>query len=180
MARGLHYAQSVRQLHRPRKGKPETIKEEQTMTYATYSPATWLDQFFSDFDRVPGVAKRGFNPPVDIVEEKEEFVLRAELPGVARENIKIEVKENRLTLSGRKENALAAKSEPSANGDSNAVGTARGQYRYAESHYGAFSRAFELPRNAQGEAIRAEYKDGVLTLRIPKVKEALPRTIAIE
>lgn len=135
------------------------------MTLATYSPATWLDQFFTDFDKAVGASKRGFYPAVDIVEDKEEFVLRAELPGVAKENIKLEVKENRLTVSGKKENSW--------NGGN-------GEYRYAESHYGEFSRSFELPRNVQGDAIRAEYKDGVLTLRIPKVKEALPRTIAIQ
>lgn len=135
------------------------------MTLATYSPATWLDQFFSDFDKAVGPAKRSFYPPVDIVEDKEEFVLRAELPGVPKENLKVEVKENRLTLSGRKESAWEKKG---------------GEYRYAEASYGEFSRAFELPRNVQGDAIRAEYKDGVLSLRIPKVKEALPKTIAIE
>lgn len=133
------------------------------MTLATYSPATWLDQFFSDFDRA-AVAKRSFHPAVDIVEDKEDYILRAELPGVARENLKVEVKENRLTLSGKKESAQ----EKTA-----------GEYRYAESTYGEFARAFELPRNVQGEAIKAEFKDGVLTLRIPKVKEALPKTISI-
>lgn len=146
------------------------------MNYATYSPATWLDQFFSDFDRLPGLSKRSFHPPVDIVEDKEEFVLRAELPGVAKENIKVEVKENRLTLGGRKEAAWSAGSDAK----DEASNGSRGEYRYFESTYGAFSRAFELPRNARGDGIKAEYKDGVLTLRIPKVKEALPRTIAIE
>ena len=135
------------------------------MTLATYSPATWLDQFFSDFDNTVGVAKRGFHPPVDIVEDKEEFILRAELPGVAKENLKVEVKENRLTLSGRKESSRERKD---------------GEYRYAEAGYGEFTRAFELPRNVQGDLIRAEYKDGVLSLRIPKVKEALPKSITIE
>jgi HSP20 family protein len=143
------------------------------MTHAVYSPATWLDQFFTDFDRAVvagGVAKRAFHPPVDIAEEKEEFVLRAELPGVAKENLKVEVKERRLTLSGEKKNAWEGR-----------VGEApRGEYRYAETGHGAFSRTFELPRNVQGDAIKAEFKDGVLTLRIPKVQEALPRTISIE
>jgi HSP20 family protein len=134
------------------------------MTLATYSPATWLDQFFTDFDRSVGV-KRSFHPAVDVVEDKEEFVLRAELPGVAKENLKVEVKENRLTLSGRKESFR----------EKNA-----GEYRYAESTYGEFARAFELPRNVQGEAIKAEFKDGVLVLHIPKVKESLPRAISIE
>ena len=129
-----------------------------------YHPATWLDQFFTDFDK--GYARKNdFAPAVDVVEEKEDFVLRAELPGVAKENIKVEVKENRLTLSGKKENAWADKS---------------GEYRYAESAFGAFSRTFEIPRNVSGDAIKAEYSNGVLTLRIPKAKEALSRSIEIK
>jgi HSP20 family protein len=134
-----------------------------------YHPATWLDQFFTDFDK--GYARKNeFAPAVDVVEEKEDFVLRAELPGVAKENIKVEVKENRLTLSGKKENAWA---------DKGAQG-ARGDYRYAESSFGSFTRTFEIPSNVSGEAIKAEYANGVLTLRIPKAKEALSRSIEIQ
>ncbi|MBW8887297.1 MAG: Hsp20/alpha crystallin family protein [Fibrobacteres bacterium] len=128
-----------------------------------YNPAKWLDQFFNDFDS-NGSAKQGFAPAVDVVEDKEEFLLRAELPGVPKENIKVEVKENRLTVSGNKE---------SFHKDT------KGEYRYVESSYGAFSRTFELPRNVQGGEIKAEYAHGVLTLRIPKAKEALSRTIEI-
>jgi HSP20 family protein len=131
-----------------------------------YRPATtWLDQFFTDFDNAL-TAKKGFAPSVDIAEEKEDFVLRAELPGVAKENIKVEVKENRLTLSGKKESPWAEKGS--------------GEYRYAEASYGSFSRSFELPRNVSGDSIRAEYAHGVLTLRIPKAKEALSKVIEIK
>ena len=130
-----------------------------------YSPANWLDQFFTDFDKawVPG-GKGNFAPAVDVMEDKEAFVLRAELPGVAKENIKVEVKENRLTISGQKENAWEK---------------GGGEYRYLETSYGAFARTFELPRNVDGQAIAAEYLNGVLTLRIPKSKEALARAIEI-
>jgi HSP20 family protein len=74
------------------------------------------------------------------------------------------VKENRLTISGTKENLRKEN---------------QGEYRYVESSYGSFSRSFELPRNVQGADIKAEYANGVLTLRIPKAKEALARTIEI-
>jgi HSP20 family protein len=129
-----------------------------------YNPTTWLDQFFTDFDKAWVGHKKSFSPAVDIVEEAEAYLLRAELPGVAKENLKIEVKENRLTLSGKKEQAASDKSE----------------YRYVESSYGEFSRSFELPRNVNGEAIKAEYLNGVLSLRIPKGKENLPRSIEIQ
>lgn len=129
-----------------------------------YNPSKWLDQFFTDFDKA-WVDKHDFAPAVDVVEEKEDYVLRAELPGVPKENIKVEVKDNRLTLSGRKENAWKEKA---------------GEYRYAESRFGSFARTFELPKNVSGETIKAEYINGVLTLRIPKAKEALSRTIEIQ
>ncbi len=133
-----------------------------------YSPARWLDQFFTDFDKADAT-KNDFAPAVDILEEKEDYVLRAELPGVAKENIKIEVKENRLTLSGKKESSWADKGAD-----------AQAEYRYSESRYGGFTRVFELPRNVSGESIRAEYNNGVLFLRIPKAKEALSRVIEIK
>ena len=85
---------------------------------------------------------------------------------ISKENIKVEVKENRLTLSGRKESAWTEKGS--------------GEYRYAESSHGAFARVFELPRNVSGDAIKAEYANGVLFLRIPKAKDALSRTIEIK
>lgn len=129
-----------------------------------YNPNTWLDQFFTDFDKAWVGHKRSFSPAVDIVEEAEDFVLRAELPGVPKENLKVEVKENRLTLSGKKETASQER---------------KGEYRYSESSYGEFSRSFELPRNVDGGNIKAEYANGVLTLRIPKGKDALPRSIEI-
>jgi len=129
-----------------------------------YNPAKWLDQFFNDFDST-WAGKEGFAPAVDIVEDKEEYLLRAELPGVPKESIKVEVKENRLTVSGTKESFRKE---------------GKGEYRHVESSYGAFSRSFELPRNIPGNDIKAEYANGVLTLRIPKAKEALSRTIEIQ
>jgi HSP20 family protein len=140
------------------------IQKEKAMNNAlVYNPAKWLDQFFNDFDSSLS-GKQGFAPAVDIVEDKEEFLLRAELPGVPKESIKVEVKENRLTVSGNKESFRKEN---------------QGGYRYAESSYGSFSRSFELPRNVQGADIKAEYAHGVLILRIPKAKEALARTIEI-
>lgn len=130
-----------------------------------YNPTPWLDQFFTDFDKAWVGHKKSFSPAVDIVEEGDAFVLRAELPGVPKENLKVEVKENRLNLSGKKESTWQGE---------------KGEYRYSESSYGEFSRSFELPRNVDGHAIKAEYVNGVLTLRIPKGKDAMPRSIEIQ
>jgi len=139
------------------------------MTYAIARPAlssNWIEQFFNDFDRgfAPGARAATFTPAVDVVEHADAYVLRAELPGVAREDISVEVKENRLVLSGKKDAVQSGE---------------EGKYRYVESRHGAFSRSFELPRNVKSDAIEATYKDGTLTLRIPKADEAKPKTVEI-
>jgi HSP20 family protein len=133
------------------------------MTYAVTNPSTWIDQFFTDLDRNWRGAN-SFVPAVDVVENSDAFVLRAELPGVAREDINVEVKDNRLVLSGKKEAVQRGE---------------EGKYRYVESRYGTFSRSFELPRNVKADAVEATFKDGALTLRIPKVDEAKPKAIEI-
>jgi HSP20 family protein len=140
------------------------------MTYTVNHPAraahaaNWIEQFFSDFDRGVTNTVPTFTPAVDVVEEKEAYVLRAELAGVAREDINVEVKENRLVLSGKKEAVQRGE---------------EGKYRYVESRHGSFSRTFELPRNVKADAIEATFKDGALTLRIPKADEAKPKTVEI-
>jgi HSP20 family protein len=136
------------------------------MTYAVAHPSNWIEQFFNDLDRgfTSSGRKHEFVPAVDVVENKDAYVVRAELPGVAREDINVEVKENRLVLSGKKE-AVSQGEE--------------GKYRYVESRYGVFSRSFELPRNVKSDAIEATFKDGALTLRIPKADEAKPKAVEI-
>jgi HSP20 family protein len=137
------------------------------MTYAVANPANWIDHFFNDFDRSFSTSGRGaanFVPAVDVVEDASAYVLHAELAGVPRENITVEVKENRLVLSGKKEAVQRGE---------------EGKYRYVESRHGSFSRTFELPRNVKADAIEASFKDGALTLRIPKADEAKPKTVEI-
>ena len=135
------------------------------MTYTYARPANWLDQFFNDVDRNwRRSGSPSFSPAVDIVEEKDAFVVRAELPGVAKENISVEVKDNHLVLSGKKD-AVEQGEE--------------GQYRHLESRHGSFSRTFELPRNVKSDAIEASFKDGALTLRVPKADEAKPKSVEI-
>jgi HSP20 family protein len=134
------------------------------MTYTVANPANWLDQFFNDVDRSWRTQTPSFRPAVDIVEDKDAFVVRAELPGVAKENISVEVKDNHLVLSGKKE-AVELGEE--------------GKHRHLESRHGSFSRTFELPRNVKSDAIEAAFKDGVLTLRVPKADEAKPKAVEI-
>ncbi len=107
-----------------------------------------------------------FRPSVDIVEEEKAYLVKADLAGMKPEEIKIEVKDNVLTVSGERK---LEKKEQGENG-----------YRRIEREYGSFTRAFTLPETAEGEKIDAAYKDGVLTVTIPKRAETEPRQIPVQ
>ena len=104
-------------------------------------------------------------PPVDIVEETERLVFRAELPGVAREDIEVKVENGVLSLRGEKR-------QEKENGSDSA--------HRVERTYGAFHRTFALPTSVDTDNIQARFKDGVLELVLPKAAEARPRRIAIK
>ena len=104
-------------------------------------------------------------PPVDIFEnDNHELVLKAELPDVTREDISLRVENNTLTISGHKKAETDVKEQ---------------QYRRIERSYGSFSRSFTLPATVDASAIAADYKNGVLTVRLPLREEAKPRQIQV-
>ena len=103
-------------------------------------------------------------PPVDILESKDSYLIRAELPGMRNEDLKTEVNEGILTLSGEK------KLEDPADGV---------QYHRVERVTGKFSRSFHVPQTVNPDGIKATYKDGILEVQVPKADEAKPRQIAI-
>lgn len=104
-------------------------------------------------------------PPVDIFEnDKHELVLKAELPDVTREEISLRVENNTLTISGHKKPEADVKEQ---------------QYRRIERTYGSFSRSFTLPATVDTGSIAAEFKNGVLTIRLPLREEAKPRQIQV-
>ena len=105
-------------------------------------------------------------PPVDIYETgNHELVLRAELPDVPREDIALRVENNTLTISGERKMDSEIKEQ---------------QYHRIERSYGTFSRAFTLPPTVDTSAIAAEYKNGVLTVRLPLREEAKPKQIQVQ
>jgi len=104
-------------------------------------------------------------PAVDISETENELVVSADLPGLNREDIKVNVQNNVLTFSGERKQEM--KSE-------------EGNYHRLERSYGFFSRSFTLPATVKADEIKAVYKDGVLRLTLPKVEEARPRQIAVD
>lgn len=103
-------------------------------------------------------------PAVDILESKDGYLLRAELPGMRREDFNLEVKDGTLTLSGER------KFDEAANGV---------QYHRVERTAGKFSRSFSLPQTVKSEEIKAAYRDGILEIHVPKAEEAKPKQISI-
>ncbi len=105
-------------------------------------------------------------PPVDIFQTGEhELVLKAELPDMSREDIAINIENFVLTINGEKKVASDVKEE---------------QYHHVERRYGTFSRSFSLPTTVDPGRVSAEYKNGVLTVRLPLREEAKPRSIKVD
>jgi len=118
---------------------------------------------FRDFGFTTG---NSWVPPVDIYQTGEhELVLKAELPDLSREEIDITVENFVLTLKGEKKVAAEVKEE---------------QFHHIERSYGSFSRSFSLPRTVDATKVSADYKNGVLTVRLPLREEAKPRQIKVD
>jgi HSP20 family protein len=103
-------------------------------------------------------------PPVDIFERQDQLVLRAEVPGLDREDLDVRIENGVLTLHGER------KREAEINEDN--------AFRM-ERIYGAFTRSFSLPTTVDGSKVAAAYKDGVLEVTVPKVEAAKPRKVEI-
>src|SRR5512144_806299 len=111
-----------------------------------------------------GGTLRRWMPAMDLLETADHFVLRADLPGMTQDDVKIELEENTLTVSGERKAEHAERQE--------------GFYR-VERAFGSFSRSLSLPKGVDGEAVTASFDNGVLEVRIPKPEERKPRRIAI-
>ncbi|HEV2492833.1 MAG TPA: Hsp20/alpha crystallin family protein [Terriglobia bacterium] len=107
---------------------------------------------------------RPWAPPVDIYETENELVFKADLPGVDPKNVDIHVENGVLYVKGERHFEKEVKEE---------------NYHRIERSYGAFARSFSLPDSIDEVKVKAEYKDGQLTLTLPKREEAKPKTIKI-
>jgi len=123
-----------------------------------------LDGLWSDLDENGGSMSH-WAPQVDVIENKDAYILKAELPGVNKNDVKITLHENVLTLRGEKKQESEQK-------DSN--------FHRVERSYGIFERSFTLPTGVKSDKIDASYKDGVLTVTLPKVEEAKPKEIEVK
>ena len=116
-------------------------------------------------DDEEGLTASTWVPAVDIFETADSIVMKAELPGVSRENIDIQVRDNTLTLKGERKFEREVKDE---------------NYLRIERSYGAFQRAFSLSTVIQQDKIKAVFKDGVLEVTLPKAEEAKSKQVKVE
>lgn len=104
-------------------------------------------------------------PSVDISENNEEFAIKAELPEVKKEDVKIDVQDGVLRISGERKQEKEEQNK---------------KWHRVERAYGSFLRTFSLPSNVDESKIRAEYKDGVLNIRVPKSATAKPKSVEVK
>jgi HSP20 family protein len=109
-------------------------------------------------------AQGAWSPAVDIYEQDGNIVLKAELPGIEPKDVDVRVENNILTLRGERRVDQEVQKE---------------SYQRVERSYGAFTRSFTLPTVVDSDNIKAEFKDGVLRMTLPKKEEAKPKQIAI-
>jgi HSP20 family protein len=139
------------------------------MSLIRWEPLREMDEFFRQYSPFFGRERQrdagGWTPTANVTESEREFLIKAELPEVQKEDVKITLDGDVITISGERKKE---REEKNAN-----------EIR-VESFYGTFSRSFRLPDNVDVNGIKAESKDGVLRLHIPKTEAAKPKAIAIE
>jgi HSP20 family protein len=141
------------------------------MSVVRFEPWALLNRLHREFDQTieSGAREATWSPAVDVHEEAERFVVRADLPGVKPADIEITADKGVLSLRGTRN--FEQKLEDGQN---------NGKYSRVERVHGKFVRSFTLPENVQADAIKASFKDGVLELTIPKIAKVEPRRIEIQ
>lgn len=139
------------------------------MSLIRWEPLQEMDEFFRPYLPMLGRLRRGgdgeWSPTSNISETDKEYLIKAELPEVKKEDVKVELANGVITISGERKHEKQS--------------TQENEIR-VESFYGTFSRSFSLPDNVDASGIKAECKDGVLRVRIPKKEPATPKSIAID
>ena len=123
-------------------------------------PRVYSRDFFDTFWGRPETAKQF--PVIDVCEDDARYVVTAELPGVSRQHIRVDIHDGHLTLHGRRDARVACE-----------------QYHQVERGHGEFSRTFRLPNDVSAGDVSAELKDGVLTVIVPKLAGHAPRRVDV-
>jgi len=146
------------------------------MSLVRWDPFADMDRFFNrmmpaSFARWPQLSsdtgKTEWAPSADISETDLEYVIRASLPAVRKEDVNVTVDGGIITIKGERKQQSENKSE---------------KFHRVESFYGSFERSFSLPENVNSDAIRCESKDGILTVHIPKTEpqKSKPKQISVQ
>ena len=156
----------------------EKVKEKETKAVTPWRPfmgMTEMDRMMDDFfgrrmrpwwpERWPRGDSDITTPAVDVYEEKDEIVVKAELPGMDKNDIEVNISDSELTLKGQKKKEEKIEEE---------------NYYRCERSYGAFLRSVELPKDVQADKIKASFKNGILEVRLPKTEEAKTREIKVK
>lgn len=120
------------------------------------------DDFFSTAN-----AERSMSPAVDVVEEKDKYVIKADLPGIKQDDVKVELEEGVLRISGERKSEHEERNEEK-------------KYHYIERSWGSFERRFTLPRDTDADKIDAKYENGVLKIIVPKTEAKKPKEIKVK
>lgn len=144
------------------------------MQLATWNPVRELDEvqnrLSSLFGRLPksngdGFELTNFSPAVDIMEDEKEYLISADLPEVKRDDVKVTVENGMLRISGERTGEKEEKNRT---------------FHRVERSYGKFERTFTIPEDAAASKLRAEFKDGVLRVHMPKNPAAQPKKFAVK
>jgi len=120
---------------------------------------------FSGFEREEALVEANWAPVVDIEETDREYVVKAELPDVKKDDVKVAIEHGLLTIIGERRQEKEEKGR---------------KVHRIERSYGKFARTFTVPRDVDDKKVVAEFKDGLLTVRVPKSEAVRPRTIEVK
>jgi HSP20 family protein len=158
----------------------EKTKESKAITTRPFAGLTQMEQEMERwFDDVMGRPWRRFGlpdwwrrreliprqPAVEISEEKEQVIVKAEIPGLKKEDIQVNLSDSMLTISGERKEEVEKKEKG---------------YYYSERSYGSFRRSIQLPVEVKADKVSAVFKDGMLEIRLPKTEQAKQREVAIK
>jgi len=161
----------------------EKAKEKETKAVTPWRPFMDLPRWERDMDRMmedffgrrfrPWRPDRWFRtdelevraPVVDLYEEKDDIVVKAELPGMEKNNIEVNLSDSTLTIKGEKKKEEEVKEE---------------NYYRSERSYGRFLRSIELPKAVHADKVKASFKNGILEVRVPKTEEAKTKEIKVK
>jgi len=161
----------------------EKAKEKETKAVTPWRPFTDVSRWERDMDRMmedffgrrarsmwpESWFRRGemdvSAPALDVFEDKDDVVVKAELPGIDKEHIEVNLTDNLLTIKGEKKKEEEVKEE---------------NYYRCERSYGSFTRSVELPKAVHTDKVKASFKNGILEVRVPKTEEAKAKAIKVK